>query len=57
MPDVIGADGEIVMLVAGCNGCVDEAVLRGEGDVVERSGEGRLKECLALCGAFKGDAG
>ena len=55
MPDVVGADGEVVVLVVGCNGCADEAVLRGIGGgaVGWSGGEGGLEECVALFGFFR----
>lgn len=59
MPDVIGANGEMVVLAVGCNGCADEAVLRGiGGGGFGWSGrEGGLKECAALAGFFAASAG
>ena len=54
MPDVVGADGEVVVLVVGCDGCVDETVLRGIGGGAFGSsgGEGGLEEFVALFGFF-----
>ena len=52
MPDVVGADGEVVVLAIGLNGCVDEAVLGGVGGggFGLGGGEGGLEECAALFG-------
>ena len=54
MPDVVGADGEVVVLAVGCNGCANEAVLRGvrHGGFRWSGGEGGLEECAALSGFF-----
>ncbi len=55
MPDVVRADGEVVVLAVGCNGCADEAVLRGVGGggFGWSGGERGLEERAALFGFFE----
>ena len=59
MPDVVGPDGEVVVLAVGCNGCADEAILRGVGGGAFgwSGGEGGLEEGAALSGFFTAGAG
>ena len=59
MPDVVGADDEVVVLAVGFNGCADKAVLRGVGGggFGWSGGEGRLEQCAALFGFFTAGAG
>lgn len=59
MPNFVRADGEVVVLAVGCNGCADKAVLRGVGGGVcgWRGGEGGLEECAALSGFFTAGVG
>ena len=51
-PNVVRPDGEVVVLAVGCNGCADEAILRGVGGGAFgwSGGEGGLEECATLFG-------